>query len=216
MKKIKIGFILMLGLTFTACNMESNQENYEDDIAEILADYEDSETATSSRCDDLSIDDFDSFLGVDFDSPEKDLKDIMGKSSGGEYTEDKGRFKYYWKDTKRVPVTIYCNAETGHVETLFMEILGIGKNFDQDVMKADEDFNLKECHLNLFGKQPKEIINIFGQADKDNIVDDSVEDDVRDLVYYSDNDKIALTFKFYHSQDNRMSSLSVDWFHDEE
>ncbi len=51
---------------------------------------------------------------------------------------------------------------------------------------------------------------------KDNIIDDSVEDDVRDLIYYSDNNKIALTFKFYQSQDNRMSSLTVDWFHDGE
>ena len=140
----------------------------------------------------------------------------MGKSSGGEYTEDKGRFKYYWKNTKRVPVTIYCNAETGDVETLFMEILGLDDAFDQDIKKAEEDFNLDECHLDLFGKQPKEIVRILGQADKDNIVDDSVEDDVRDLVYYSEDARIAVTFKFYHSQDNRMSSLSVDWFHSEE
>lgn len=197
MKKIKFGFIIVMALAMTACKSGDS----------------DSDEGASNRCDDIRIEDFDSFLGVDFDTPELELKNIMGKSTGGEYTDNKSQFMYYWKGTKRVPVTIYVDAEKGDVQTLFMEILGLDENFDQDIVKAGEDFDIKECHLELFGKQPKEIISIFGKADKDDIDNDSVEDGVRHLVYYSKDESIAVSFKFYKSQDNKMSSLVVDWFH---
>ena len=205
MRKLKFMFVITLALVMTACKSDGNGGNdnggnNNNDVA-------------SNRCEDITVEDFDTFLGVDFDTPELELKNIMGKSTGGEYTDSKSQFMYYWKNTKRVPVTIYVNAETGAVETLFIEILGLGENFDQDVIKAGEDFNIKECHLELFGKQPKEIISIFGKADKDEIDNDSVEDGVRHLVYYSKDESIAISFKFYKSQDNRMSSLVVDWFH---
>lgn len=202
MKKLKFGFIIALSaIVMTACQSDENGSNHEGG------------STTANRCEDIKVEDFDSFLGVDFDTPELELKNIMGKSTGGEYTDSKSQFMYYWKDTKRVPVTIYVNAETGEVETLFMEILGLGENFEQDVIKAGEDFDIKECHLDLFGKQPKEIISIFGEADKDEIDNDSVEDGVRHLVYYSKDESIAISMKFYKSQDNKMSSLVVDWFH---
>lgn len=211
MKTIKFGFIIALvAISVVSCKSHDDDEKKMDDlISEILSE----DNTSSNRCDEVSIDDFDNFLGIKFNTVETDLKNVMGESSGGEYTNDKSAFMYYFKDTKRVPVTVYVDAETGDVETIFMEILGLNENFDQDIQKAEEDFNIKECHLDLFGKQPKEIISIFGQADKDNIEEDSVEEGVRHLVYYSSDDKIALSFKFYHSQDNQMSSLMVDWFH---
>ena len=212
MKTIKFGLIIaLLAVSVISCKSHDDDEKEMDDlISEIL---EEDNSSSSNRCDDLEIEDFDRFLGIKFNTGEAELKSVMGESSGGEYTNDKSAFMYYYKDTKRVPVTVYVDAETGDVETIFMEILGLNDNFDQDVQKADDDFNIKECHLDLFGKQPKEIISIFGQADKDNIEEDSVEEGVRHLVYYSSDDKIALSFKFYQSQDNQMSSLMVDWFH---
>ena len=71
----------MLGLAVISCKSHSDDDQMTEDIMDILEDYD---SGTSTRCDDLSIDDFDSFLGVDFDTQEKELKDIMGKSSGGE------------------------------------------------------------------------------------------------------------------------------------
>ena len=212
MKKIKFGFIIVLALTLTACKSHDDdisEQEFEDMMSEIL----DEEVVDYDYCDDLTLDDFDSFLGLDFNTAETEIVDAMGSPSDRDFTEDKTRLKYFYKDTKRVPVTVYVNAESGEIETIFMEILGLDDAFFQDVMKAEEDFNIDACHLDLFGMQPKEVTSIFGQADKDNIEEDSVEEGVRHLVYYTDDDKIAISFKFYHSQNNMMSSLTVDWFH---
>jgi hypothetical protein len=213
MKKLSFAFIILLVVGTIGCKSQEEKEAELNDLfSEILEDTGNSlEETVSPRCKDISIEDFDKFLGIKNTNKEKDLTEIMGKSSGGEYTAEKDRFKYYYKETKRVPVTIYVNAESGAIETIFMEILGLNENFDQDVMKADEDFNIDECQLSLFGQTPKEILALFGQADKDNIGDNSVEEDVRTLVYYSEDESIAITLKFYKSQDNMMSSLMVDW-----
>jgi hypothetical protein len=208
MKTIKFGFIIALLATIvTSC------KSYDDDNKKEKEILNEDNSSTDNRCKDISVDDFDTFLGVQFQTSESELKEVMGKSTGGGYNNDSTAFMYYYKNTKRVPVTVFVDAQTGTVETIFMEILGLNGNFDQDVQKADEDFNIEQCHLDLFGKQPKDIIGVFGQADKDNIEEDSVEESVRHLVYYSSDDKIALSFKFYKSQDNKMSSFMVDWFH---
>lgn len=111
-----------------------------------------------------------------------------------------------------MPIKVYVNAESGGIETVFMEILGLDKNFEIDVKKAKSDYPLNACHAQLYGKQPKEIIDIFGQASVDNLKKDNVEADVRVLRYFSDDKKIALTLNFYPSQNYKMSSIVVGWF----
>jgi len=204
MKKFKLAFLFVTALVVFACKPVNKDGSSDDNES----------TKTTDKCDDITINDFDSFIGVNYDTPESKLKDILGTSSGGEYTADKASFKYYYKETKRVPVTVYVNAKTGDIETIFMEILGLQENFDQDVIKAKQDFNLDECQAKLFGKKPKDVISMWGAASKDNVEDNEVEEGVRTLIYYSGDNKIALTMKFYPSQENKMSSLMVDWFHD--
>ena len=172
----------------------------------------DKQLATEITCENIGISDFETFLTITPATAEKELKKILGKSTGGSYSDDKSTFIYEFEGTKRVPVKVYVNAESGVIETVFMEILGLNGNFDRDVKKAKADFPISKCHLLLFGKQPKELIELFGQAYEDNFKKDNVEADVRVLRYFTDDEKTAVTLNFYPSQNYRLSSIVVDWF----
>lgn len=174
-------------------------------------DSADRNLALASSCENITVNDFQSFLTIKSSTAEKDLKNILGKSTGGSYTDDKNTFIYEFEGTKRVPIKVYVSAKSGIIETVFMEILGLKNNFDKDVKKAKSDYPIDECHLSLFGKQPKEIIEIFGQAEKDNLKKDNVEADVRVLRYFTEDGNTVITLNFYPSQDYRLSSIVVDW-----
>ncbi|MFK8038685.1 MAG: hypothetical protein AB8B74_10380 [Crocinitomicaceae bacterium] len=190
--------LLLVLASFVSCNNQSAEN--------------DRLVATGNTCESLAIEDFRSFLTIQKTTPEADLKTILGKSTGGSYSEDKTTFIYKFEGTKRVPIKVYVNAKSGAIETVFMEILGLKKNFDIDVKKAKSDYPIDDCHSSLFGQQPKEIISLFGQASVDNLKKDNVEADVRVLRYFTKDKQIALTLNFYPSQDNKMSSIVVDWF----
>ena len=195
---MRLSVFVFLAFSLFACQQESK--------------HIDREIAIANTCEQLSLEDFKSFLTITSATAEADIKNILGKSTGGTYSDDKSVFIYAFEGTKRVPIKVYVNSESGNIETVFMEILGLKKNFDIDVKKAKADYPLDDCHASLYGKQPKEIIEIFGQAAKDNYKEDNVEADVRVLRYYTEDEKIAVTFNFYPSQDYRMSSIVVDWF----
>lgn len=175
--------------------------------------FESKNAISLNKAKDLTINDFNSFLGLKYGDKVTDVKKVMGDPSGGELVEDESSFMHYYKNTKRVPVTVYTNSKSKKVETVFMEILGLEETFEQDVKKAKQDFLIQNSHAKLYGKRAKEVLNIFGVAYDDTIEDSSVEEDVRTLLYYSDDDKIALTLKFYPSQGNVLSSIMVDWFY---
>ena len=175
--------------------------------------FESNNVELSGKSKGLTINSFNSFLGLTYGQKVRDVKKIMDSPSGGKFTEDESSYMHYYKNTKRVPVTVYTNAKSKKIETVFMEILGLEKNFEQDVKKAKQDFLLNGKHANLFGMQAKDLLKLFGVAYEDTIEDSSVEEDVRTLLYYSEDDKIALTLKFYPSQGNILSSIMVDWFY---
>jgi len=189
-------FIFPLLFLF-ACNQGSNRT--------------DRELALANTCEEIIVDDFSSFITIKPTTAEAELKKILGKSTGGKYSDDRATFIYAYEGTKRVPIKVYVNAKSGIIETVFMEILGLKKNFDIDVKKAKSDYPINECHASLYGKQPKETIELFGQAAEDNFKEDNVEAYVRVLRYYTKDKKIAVTFNFYPSQEYRLSSIVVDW-----
>lgn len=195
MKNIFLFFLLVI---IVSCNNESSEN--------------DRLIALKRSCKSITIDDFKSFLSIGQSTPEAQIKEILGKSTGGSYSDNKATFIYNFEGTKRVPIKVYVNAESGRIETVFLEILGLGKNFEIDVEQAKSDYPINECHSQLYGKQPKGIIEIFGQASIDNLKKDNVENDVRVLRYFSEDKKIALTLNFYPSQSYKMSSIVVDWF----
>ncbi len=164
-----------------------------------------------NTCGEISINDFKTFLTIGETTPEVELKKILGASTGGHYSDDKSTFIYAYERIKRVPIKVYVNAKSGKIKTVFMEILGLKENFDVDVKKAKINYPIDECHAFLYGKQPKEIIELFGQANKDNLKVDNVEENVKVLQYYAEDEKTAITLNFYPSQEYRLSSIVVDW-----
>jgi hypothetical protein len=191
-----------------ACNTQSLNETAIEETQKILDDVR---INSSEDLNTISINDFESFLGIDFDTPQNELLNVFGKPSIEEYTQGKEQIKYFWNTTKNVPITTYCDVKTEEVTIILIEILGGSEEFDQDVIRAGENFNIKESHLDLFGKKPSDIINIFGVPYTDNEVNNSGEKDVRDLVYYSSDDRVVVGFMFYPSQGYKLSSIRVDW-----
>ncbi|MDX1350368.1 MAG: hypothetical protein R3279_08975 [Putridiphycobacter sp.] len=165
-----------------------------------------------NECEYFSLSDFSSFIGISRETRESQLKNILGKWTGGSYTNDKGAFIYTFEAVERVPVKIYVNATSGNIETIFIEILGLYQNFEKDIERAQREYPLNICHAALLGKAPDDIIALFGPAEKDFLKVDNVASEVRVLVYYSEDRSTAITFNFYPSQAYRMSSIVVDWF----
>lgn len=219
MKTLKLSMLVFASFLFFACeSVVDTSENTTESTTDENTPLSDREELTKEkkelRCDHINVEDFRHFLGLKYGTNESELKGILGKASSGEYNDSETAFKYKYTNTKRVPLIVYVNSETGDVETIFIEVLGLGVNFEQDVKKADEDFEIDPCHLSLFGQSPKEILSIFGQADSDKVNDTKTEENVRQLIYYNDRNDISVTFKFYKSQDNVLSSIAVDYYYD--
>jgi len=162
-----------------------------------------------SGCTKKSADDFDNFLGIDYGTNELKLEKILGKFTGGEYTPDSLAFMYYFKSLENAPITVWVNAKSQKVETIFMEVLSYKQYFKDDLEAAIERYSIEECDSRFFGKTESEITKIMGKAD----ADDLLEGGVKSLSYDSENLKYSVNFKFYPEQENICSSISVNWFY---
>ena len=140
------------------------------------------------------------------------LKNILGKSTDREYTDDRETFIYEFDQIETIPITVYLDAESGVIQTVFIELLGLEESFEKDLKLVNSEFPLKPCHSNLFGKLSSEIIKIMGSPDYNEIIDDNVENDVESLIYISEQGNIEVTFNFYRSQNKRLSSINVNWY----
>ncbi|MFK8045958.1 MAG: hypothetical protein AB8B72_10720 [Crocinitomicaceae bacterium] len=163
-------------------------------------------------CESVSVNSFSNFLNVAAKTKESDLKKILGKASGGSFTDDRLVFIYKYESLKRIPISVYVNAETGKVQTVTIEVLGLNKNFDTDIEKASKKYFKNTCHSILLGKTPIQIIDIMGRPYLDNLTTDNVETEVRTLEYVTESGKINLRLNFYQSQNYRLSSIVVDWY----
>ena len=163
-------------------------------------------------CDDLNLSSFEEFIGLNKNTNEVELKTVFGKSTNGEYTDDKLTFIYEFNSIERVPVSVYVDAESGKLETVFIEILGFEDAFRTDVKAAQSKYPISECHANLFGKNPNELLSLFGEAKSDEAKLDSFGREVRTIVYDKPEENIMISFSFYPSQENKLSSIIVDWF----
>jgi len=184
MKKIKLFSPVFLLVAFIACSSKPD-------------------------CPNSDIKNFDTFLGVKYGANELELKPILGDFTGGEYTADSLAFIYYFKRVENAPVSVWVNGESGKVETIFMEILGYEEVFHQDVKDAIEEFKMDECESRFFGMKYDELIEAMGKP----TAEETLDEGVKSVSYDSDDYKIAVNFKFYPSQEDMCSSISVNWFY---
>jgi hypothetical protein len=204
-------FTLILLISCGSSN-ETNQADIDkqsnDILKELLSEKE------TLNCDGFTIKDFNTFLGLNYGDTKEKINEVLGQETRADYNSDRSQYQYFFEDTKRVPVTVSINPNDNKIETVFMEVLGTGANFEDDIYRAEEDFNVEPCIINLFGKKPKEILKMFGQANSDNIKESANENGVRTLTYITEDTFTMVTFKFYPSQNNLLSSITVNWFYD--
>ncbi|MBN4082132.1 hypothetical protein JYT21_00350 [bacterium AH-315-B15] len=185
MKKVSFGSLAILVLILSSCG------------------------APEASCPDTSIEDWNSFINIEYKTNELDLEEKIGNFTGGEYTSDSSAFIYYFNRVERVPLSVWVNGESGQVQTIFMEILSYDENFDEDLQKAVDEFTIDDCESRYFGMNKKEIIEIMGEPQDERELEEGVES----IAYDSEGFKYTVNFKFYESQNNRCTSISVNWFY---
>lgn len=157
----------------------------------------------------LGADDFDNFLGITYGMNELLLESKLGAFTGGEYSADSLSFIYFFKKIKGAPITVWVDAETQQVITIFMEILGYEELFQSDLDAAIKEYNISWCDYRFFGIRYPDLKELFGEPAKE----DLMKDGVRSVDYDSKDYKYSVNFKFYPDQDNMCSSVSVNWFY---
>ncbi len=185
MKKGLIGFVTIFVLLLSACSGEEEQ------------------------CPEVSIEDWDSFVGIDYGTNELDLEDKIGNFTGGEYTSDSSAFIYYFNRVERVPLSVWVNGDNGQVQTIFIEILSYEANFETDLQNATDEFKIDPCQSRFFGMTQKEVKDVMGDPQSTN----KLEEGVVSLAYDSEGLKYMVNFKFYPSQGDKCTSISVNWFY---
>ncbi|MFT4603157.1 MAG: hypothetical protein ACI857_003344 [Arenicella sp.] len=205
MKNWKWFFVTVLtAVVFSCAGSTDDGEDSNNILSDITESLDDGD-----GCSKVSVDNWDSFIGIPYGTNELDLEKKIGDFTGGEYAPDSSSFIYYFKRVERAPITVWVNGKTGKVETIFMEVLGFEEFFDQDLKDVQEEFDIDDCDMKFMGIEADELIKVMGKPSKD----ESTEEGVRSIFYDSEGLKIAVNFKFYESQGGRCSSISLNWFY---
>lgn len=214
MKKITfiVSIFLATGLSSCSSNSEDTKAEIEKQTNDILKDILNEDT--SSDCDNFTIKDFNTILGLNYGDTKEKINEVLGQEDSAHFTSNRSQFQYYFTSTKRVPLIVSINPNDNKIETVFIEVLGTGANFKQDILKAEEDFNVEACIIDLLGQKPKDLLKKFGQANSDNMKESAQEQGVRTLTFLTEDTFTMVTFKFYPSQDNQLSSITVNWFYE--
>lgn len=152
---------------------------------------------------------FSQFLGIEYGMEEHLLQSRLGKFTSGNYSPDSSIFIYYYNRVDRVPISVWVNTKSAKVITVFMEVLSLGENFDSDIERAIKEYGITASDAAWFGLSAEEIKAKMGQPSEEAVS----KDGVLLLSYDLYNFQCAVAFKIYPQQDNRCSSISVNWFY---
>ncbi len=164
---------------------------------------------TEVDCSNNEVVDFNRFLGIDYGTEEHLLESKLGKFTGGAFTSDSSSFIYSFNRVNRVPISVWVNAKTGKINTIFMEVISLGENFDADLEAAVQEFSIDPCDVVWFGMSAKDIKGKLGAPAEEAVSAEGVTL----LSYDSDDFLITVAFKIYEQQENKCSSISINWFH---
>lgn len=167
------------------------------------------ETEFTEDCLLTSLSDFDQFLGLDYGGEEIMLESKLGKFTGGDYAPDSSSFIYYYNRVDRVPISVWVNTTTGKINTVFMEVISLDKNFEDDLEEALEEFSIDPCEAYWFGLTAEEIKARLGTPAEEAVSSKGVTL----LSYDSEDFLITVAFKIYDQQSGKCSSVSVNWFY---
>ena len=150
---------------------------------------------------------FNNFAGIKFGATMEDVTKLFGKpvetKVEGEITS------LHYMPVDGIPLIIWINTAINKVETIRLEVLGIGVNMDTDIKNAISNYKMDMCTASILGQSRKYIEDKFGRPYKAEIEDGN---DVID--YYSADNNTQLTLKFWREQDMKCTQINVNWFYD--
>ncbi len=196
----KIVFVLLSLIALLGCNQEESSNKEMTDEKETVED----------KVQTIQKNDFTTFLGVEYGMEELSLENTLGKFVSGAYTKDSSAFIYYFNRIPRSPISVWVDSKTSKVVTIFMEVLSFEENFQSDLELAIKEFKISEEDSKWFGMTRDQIIQELGEPVSEKI--DKEKTTI--LTYNSENLKKHAEFKIYPSQDNKCSSVSINWFYE--
>ncbi len=159
------------------------------------------------ECDLLEIDDFHSFLGLEYGMEEHELKATLGDFTGGRFTADSSEFIYYFNRVERAPLSVWVDVESHRVVTIFIELIGLRDAFELDRATFLEEFLVSECDASWIGARDMVIRERLKIPESD-VID---TEGVLSLLYSTQKNDCKVMFKFYPEQDQKCSSIVVNW-----
>jgi hypothetical protein len=163
----------------------------------------------TQTCENADIEKFDSYLNLDRNTLETELKIKLGEFTGGYYSDDNRQFIYNFFAVPDAPVSVVVNASSTKVETVMMEVLTFEEDFQKDLAAAIKAYTISECDSRFFGMQKHEIVDEMGEPTDEKVLDGNVTS----IEYFSKDYKTSVNFKFYPEQQNMCSSVIVNWYH---
>lgn len=152
---------------------------------------------------------FSQFLGIDYGMEEQLLQSRLGKFTSGNYTADSSAFIYYFNRVERVPISVWVSTKTAKVITIFIEVLSLGENFEADLAKAINEYQISPEDASWLGLTAQEIKAKMGPPAEEAVSKEGVSLLSYDLHHYL----CTVAFKIYPQQDHKCSSVSVNWFY---
>ena len=155
-------------------------------------------------CNEMSVDDFDGFLGIYESTEEASFKDIIPGVAHGEYTEDSTVFQYIFDDIEDVSTYINVDAASGNV--LFYNLLldsQSKKELENTQKRMMENYDIDKCHSQFFMMSQDEIEKIMG--------DDNFTHELESGDYWLeyDDDSSGRSVHFYFPTDNALGCIMI-------
>jgi len=153
----------------------------------------------------ITVEMFNSFAGIKYGDKTADVKRVLGTPLVEETEDEYLRLEYENEDG--IPLIFWCNLSTDKVETIRLECLGLNENLKTDISDAISEYKLGNCVGSLLGQTRKFVEDNLGYPAS------SGKEELSDYVdYYSKDNNMMLTFKFWKEQNNLMTQLNINWF----
>lgn len=169
-----------------------------------LSDLENDKEDSGDDCSEMTVDDFDGFLGIYEHTPESEFKNICPGVAHGDYTEDGTIFQYIFDDLEDVSTYINVDAESGDV--VYYNILlnsYTEKELKKTQKRMEENYDIDPCHNQFFMMSQDEIEEIMGDDNYANYLESG------DYWLEYDDESSGRSVHFYFPTNNDLGCIMI-------
>lgn len=203
MKKVLYLIIYLFAAFFlSSCsNKDEKKENTENKTNEVI-----NSDDKKQECE-YTAELFRTFVQIKYGATKEDVIKILGEPDESSVDGEITRMEYL--PIEGIPLIIWVNTTNNKVETIRLEVLGIGEYLTEDIQNAIKEYKIDECTASIIGKDRRFIEEKFGKPAY------SGKEETTDVIdYYNDDSSIQVTLKFWQEQDYKCTQINMNWYYD--